>query len=630
MSRGGIGARRDMTTDPEPLAVPRSATRLVAAVSLLLCLVTTAIYAQTYRHGFVAYDDDAYVYENGVVKQGLTWQGVVWAFTTFHAANWHPLTWLSHMLDWQLFGGNAGAQHLANLAFHLANVVLLLAALVKMTGSVWRSAAVAAVFAVHPLHVESVAWIAERKDVLSTFFVLIALLFYTRYAKAPSLRRYAPVLVAFSMAAMSKPMVVTFPAVLVLLDAWPVGRLAWPVPRGRAARILLEKLPLMAVAAAVSALTVMAQRSGGALESLSDVPLLDRLENAVTTYFSYILQAFWPSRLAVLYPIERPVALYAALSLAAIGAVTALALMKARTKPYILVGWLWYLGMLAPVIGLVQVGSQAMADRYTYFPLAGLSIALVWMVADWVARGRARIVAAPAACAMVLAFAVAAHGQAAYWQSSKCLFERALAVTENNFIMDNNLGVVLGAEGRSENAMALYRRALALKEDYPEAHTNLGHELLKAGRLDEAWPHLARAIEIRPAFASAHADLAVALLKEGRLRDAQCHLEECLKLTPANSTAHVNLSFVFLQFGRFDDAIAQCREALRLCPNSVDAHYNIAVAFAKEKNWPAAISHLSAVLALDPQHEGARRELAQLQQGQQKREGGGTSGGLPF
>ena len=604
----GTLARRDLPTVPHA--------RFAAAVAMLglvLTLGTVAVYAQTCRNDFVAYDDDAYVCENPSVTEGLTRSSITWAFTTFHAANWHPLTWLSHMADCELFGLHAGAHHLVNLAIHVANTALLLTLLAWMTGRLWESAFVAGVFALHPLHVESVAWVAERKDLLSTFFGLLAVAAYVHYVRRPAAARYALVPAAVALALMAKPMLVTLPFLLLLLDVWPLERLQWPPTWKMLRQPVLEKLPLLAMAAASCAVTVVAQRAGGAVQSLSKVPLAGRLANAVVGYATYIVRTVRPVDLAPLYPIhpEPPSIVVAAIAMLVAGTVMAAA--AAKKRPYVLVGWLWFLGMLVPVIGFVQVGSQATADRYMYLPLVGLTIAVAWPVGDLVRRRRlAAEGAVVVACAALAALGVAAHRQVGYWQSSRPLFERTLAVTTGNCIMHNNLGVILSREGRFDEAVAHYREALALDPDYPDANANLGHELLRAVKLDEAYKHLAKAIALQPGRPAAQADMGMVLAAVGRLEESAPYLAESLRLAPRQASVHSNLGFVLQRLGRMDDAMAHYAESLRLDPGLADTHYNLGTALAMQGRTAEAATEFRKALSLQPSHPAARLELERL------------------
>jgi protein O-mannosyl-transferase len=555
--------------------------RILIAVCILLVLATVFVYGQTFRYGFIAYDDDQYVYENPIVKAGLTSSGVAWALRTFYYANWHPLTWISYLLDAQLFGMNAGAFHLVNVLFHAASTVLLFLALFRMTRQPWRCAVVAGVFALHPLHVESVAWISERKDVLSTFLEMIALLLYVRYVEHPTIRRYLPVFLVFALSVMAKPMLVTFPFILLLLDYWPLRRVQWPPRWPRERQVLLEKAPLLLVSLVASVLTFLAQRSYGAVASLQHVTLAARVGNAAIAYVTYIKQALWPANLAALYPEAPPAPGSTALALMILLAVTVATLAFARGRPYLPTGWFWYLGMLLPVIGIVQVGVQARADRYMYVPLVGLTVAIVWTAGDWLERHPGlQGAAAAATVALLLIFAAGTWRQAAYWRDSRTLFEHTLAITDRNYIMRNNLGVVLARQGDVRGAFGQYQEALAINPEYPEAHANLGHELLLTGQFDAARPHLEKALRLKPGLTNGHLDLGVLAAARGNYQEATLHLREAVRLAPDNAEAHSNLCFTLQHTGRVDEAVDQCRKALQLKPDYPDAEYNLKNALA--------------------------------------------------
>jgi tetratricopeptide (TPR) repeat protein len=606
-------ADRQSTAAPATPAALIAHNRYVVFVCVALAVATLAVYGQTASHGFISYDDDQYVYENSTVRAGLTASNFAWAFTTFFYANWHPVTWLSHMLDCQLFGLDAGYHHLVNVGFHLASAILLLLVLWRTTRRLWLSVMVAAIFALHPVHVESVAWVSERKDVLSAFFGMMALWLYVRYVESPTARRYLWVTLVFALGLMAKPMLVTFPFVLLLLDYWPLGRLKYPPAWPAFCSLLWEKVPLLALAAIDSMLTFDAQRSFGAVVALERLPFSARLANVAVAYVTYLGKAVWPVDLAVLYPIHGAPAETVALAALLMLAVTAGAMWAARRNPYILVGWLWYVGMLVPVIGLVQVGAQSMADRYTYMPFVGLSIAAVWGTADLV-RNQPVLQKSAAGIAMlaVVALAAMAYRQTAYWKGSEELFAHTLAVTEGNRIIHNNLGVVLSGEGKREEALAQFQRALAIDPDYASAHANLGHEWLKAGRFDKALPELNAALRLEPTLAGAHADLGVLLAAGGRMEQARGHLEEALHLATADPDSHNDLCYVLGRLGRTEEAMAHCREALRLKPDFPDAHYNLGNAFAAQGKKTEAQAEFSEVLAANPSHAGARMALDNL------------------
>jgi tetratricopeptide (TPR) repeat protein len=563
---------------PQPTSktAPAVSRKLSIVICLLLALATIAIYAQTATHGYLAYDDDQYVYENHWVKAGLTPSNIGWAFTTFFYANWHPLTWISYMLDFSLWGENPGAQHLENAAFHVASTLLLFLVLTRTTQRPGRAALVAAIFAVHPLRVESVAWISERKDVLSTFFQMLTLLLYVRYVSKPGVRRYLAMALAFTLSLLAKPMAVTFPLVLLLVDFWPLRRFAWPPAPAAARRAVLEKAPLLALSAAASILTFLAQRNFGAVVSLTHLPITARAANAAVAYVAYMTKALWPSGLAVLYPGQMPDSGAAFLAIVLLLAISALAWHWIRVRPYFAVGWLWYLGMLLPVIGLVQVGVQSMADRYTYMPMAGLSIAIVWTLADLVeGRGTLRLAAAVAAGVILVAFTAASFRQTQYWKSSRALFEHTLAVTRHNHIIENNLGVILGREGDSKGAIALYKEALSTVSDYAEAHANLAHELLRAGEFAAAEPHLTQALAEKPNLASAHGDFGVLLAARGQYEEARQEFLRALSLRPDDADNESNLCFALTHLGHPQEAIPHCNAALRIDANHANAKFNL-------------------------------------------------------
>ena len=558
-----------------------------SSICVLLTLATLAVYFRTFHYPFVNFDDDLYVYVNPVVRAGLSVPGTAWAFTSLYM-NWHPLTWLSHMLDVQLFGLKAGPQHQVNVWLHIASVVLLFLALARLTGKSFRAAIVAGIFALHPLHVESVAWISERKDVLSTFFEMLTLLLYTRYVEKRTASRYVPMALAFACSVMAKPMAVTFPFVLLLLDYWPLKRIEWPLSPARIKPLLLEKLPLLAMSAAASALTVVAQSTSGEVISLAEWPFSARLANAVVVCIKYIEKAIWPTDLAVLYPLERPSAIGVVLALLAIAAITVAAILWRRQRPYFLVGWLWYLGMLVPVVGLVQVGWQSMADRYTYLPLVGLSIALVWTVADLVAsRLPLQITAAASAIAALLFLAVAAARQTDYWQSNEALYEHTLAVTRNNFVIENNLGAALGNEGRTFEAVTPLENAIAIHPYYAAAQANLGHELLKQRRLDQAFVHLTEALRLEHGLVQVEAELGVLWKLRGNFEEASRWYAKALEGLPPNARGQSDLCFVLQQAGRLDEAIAHCKEALRIKPDLAEAQLNLDTAIAAREKLHA-------------------------------------------
>jgi Tfp pilus assembly protein PilF len=525
-------------------------------VCLILIVMTLAVYWQVRNHDFQYYDDSLNVTENPDVQAGLTWQGIIWAFTTTHTSNWLPLTWLSHMVTCEIYGLNAGGHHVINLQFHIFNTLLLFVVFKKMTRALWRSAFVAALFAVHPLHVESVAWVTERKDVLSTFFWFTTMWAYLRYVGCPGLTRYLLVLVAFALGLMAKPMPVTLPFVLLLMDYWPLGRFqAGYNEQGPEKsmdfthkvsffpRLVLEKVPLFALAAGSCVVTFLAQRSGGSLSSLGKLPPDIRIANALVSYVSYMRKTVWPAQLGVFYPHPGvPPAWKVAACAAFLLVVTFVVIWARRKRPYLPVGWLWYLGTLVPVIGLVQVGEQAMADRYTYVPLIGLFIIVAWGVPELAARWRyQRPLLAVSMGAAISSFAICAYSQVGHWDNATALFKRAVDVTTNNYVAQFNLGLALAKQGRPKEAISHYSEALRINPAWAEAHNILGNALARQGNLRRAVSHYSEALRINPAMAEAHNNLGLALQMLGRVEEAVPHFREALRIKPDYPHARHNL-----------------------------------------------------------------------------------------
>ena len=560
---------------------PTASSRLAAG--LFLAAVTLAVFWPVAGNDFVAYDDRTYVTDNLHVQRGVDLEGLGWAWTAGRAGNWHPLTWMSHMLDWELYGADPTGHHVTSLALHILNTLLLFFMLDRLTGAVGRSAFVAALFALHPLHVESVAWVAERKDVLSAGFWMLTIWAYARYARAPAMRRYLPVMLLLALGLTAKPMLVTLPFVLLLLDYWPLGRGA---ERFRA--LLLEKIPLLVLAAASSVVTLLVQHGEGAMRSVEDYPVMERLSNAIVTYPAYLAKMVWPRDLAVFYPHPGPAlpawkVVVAALLLILI---TAGAVRVRRSRPYVLVGWLWYVGTLVPVIGLVQVGSQSMADRYTYLPLIGVFVIVAWGVPDLLPGLRAWL-SAPAVALLLLLSAVT-HAQLGVWRSSETLFEHALAVTRNNYVAHNNLGIVLSEEGRVKEALEHYDAALRIEPDYAPLHVNLGNALVKQARPEEAYAHYTRAIELDARSVDAHYHLGLLLARQGGFEEAIGHYNEALAIDPGDPLVHNNLGSALARQGKLEQAVDHFTEAIRHRPGYARAHANLAGAFFLLERYPEA------------------------------------------
>jgi tetratricopeptide (TPR) repeat protein len=557
------------------------------AAGLGLAILTIGAYARVAGNGFIDLDDQAYVNWNPMVQAGLTWRGVKWAFTTSHSANWHPLTWLSHMLDVQMYGMNAGGHHLTSLALHVASTLLLFHLFLRMTGAFYPSAFVAAVFGLHPLHVESVAWVAERKDLLSAFFWILTTLAYVSWTEKRGTARYLAVLALFALGLMSKPMLVTLPFTLLLLDVWPLKR-ADASLRGIAA-LVREKIPLFLLAAASSAVTFLVQRGYGAMRLGDRVPFGLRAENAIVATATYLGKAIAPARLAVFYP--YPTQAYPAWQVLGtallLAAATVFALRERRSCPWLAVGWLWFLGTLVPVIGLVQVGPQALADRYTYVPMIGLSAAVAFGAAELARRSDA----ARYASASILLVAVAAWTgltwrQVGLWKDDRTLFGRMVEIMPETHLGYGVLGNVNLFEGRYDEAIVYYRRALALQPNYALWSSNLGRAFLLTGRIPEAKAAFEAALHDSPDLAAAHQNLGYILGTLGDLDGAIEHYEAALRSDPDLHETHYNLGGTLLQKGRIDEAIAHFERALEIAPDYAPARTLLNAARAARNRTP--------------------------------------------
>jgi tetratricopeptide (TPR) repeat protein len=579
----------------------------VWCVYLLLFLATLAVYSQVRHFDFVNFDDPEYIGENNHVRAGLTWNGLVWAFTSFDAANWFPLTWLSHMAAYQLFGLRSGWHHLTNVWFHALASLLLFAALRRMTGALWRSALVAFLFALHPLHVESVAWIAERKDVLCAFFWFLTLWCYARYAQQPGLGRYLLVLLGFCGGLMAKPMIVTLPFVLLLLDVWPLRR-------ANRLAVLWEKLPLFALAAGVSLATYVAQQRGHAVRLLSSLPAGLRVANALVTYIVYIVRTFWPAKLAVFYPYSHDLPVWRAVAAGvALAGITLLVLRWFRAYPYLAVGWFWYLGTLVPVIGFVQVGGQSSADRYTYLPMVGLAIMLSWGAADFLKRyPHARAVAAVSAVAVCSACLVLTWLQLRYWANSGALFEHAVDVTAGNHIAHNNLAAYDLTQGRDEEAWGHVIEALRIKPNYAEAHVNLATILRRQGQAGESEREYRVAFSLQPDNVEAHSGYGALLLGQGRTNEALREFQEVVELRPEYANGRYDLGRMLATLGRTDEAVAQFSEAIRLRPDHAEAYHSLGVALVSRGRLNEALAQFAAEARLKPSDASVHNTLGML------------------
>ena len=591
-------------------------------VSLFLIIATLAVYWQIENFDFVNFDDGKYIYENRHVQEGLTLKSITWAFTTFHASNWHPLTWLSHMLDFQFYGINPGWHHLTNLLFHIANTLLLFFVFRKMTGDLWQSAFIAALFALHPLHVESVVWVSERKDVLSTFFWMVTMWSYIWYVENPVVYRYILVFLFFTLGLMSKPMLVTLPFVLLLLDFYPLNRFKFQPSDGSASsqqrsntlRLILEKTPLFVLVAISSAITFYAQKKGGALTSLEIYPFKVRIANALVSYVTYIEKMIYPSKLAFLYPHPGMLPWWkisgACLLLLSI---SFLAIRVAKQSPYFAMGWLWYLGTLVPVIGLIQVGLQSMADRYTYVPLIGIFIIVAWGAPELVKQWKYRkLWLTTLATVSLTILMVMTWKQVGYWKNGITLFEHALKITSNNYVSHNNLGLALEEQGRTAEAIDHYLQALRIKPDLKEAHNNLGLALEKQGRTAEAIDHYLQALRIKPDYAEAHNNLGLALEKQGRTAEAVDHYLQALRIKPDFEKAHNNLGNALEKQGRTEEAVDHYLQALRIKPDYAEAHFNLGIALKNEGRTEEAIDHYLQALQIKPDYAEAHYNIGNV------------------
>jgi tetratricopeptide (TPR) repeat protein len=613
--------------------------QLSAVMGLTLALVTAALYWPMLHHPFINVDDEQYITSNPHVQAGLTWPGIVWAFENTEAANWHPLTWISHMLDCQLFGLNPGGHHLTSLLFHVANTLLLFLWLNQLTGALWRSAFVAALFAWHPLRVESVAWAAERKDVLSAFFWMLALIAYTRYAQKRSRVEdrgsradmavqaldsrlstldYFLALLFFAFGLMSKPMVVTLPFVLLLLDFWPLNRLQLQSSGRVVANLIFEKLPFFALAATGSIVTFLIQKSGGAVWSSAVLPFHARVANALLACVRYLSKTFWPADLAIIYPYPRHWPLMAVMGAALLLAIcSGLILWRARQNPYLPAGWFWFLGTLVPAIGLVQVGSQSMADRYMYIPSVGLFIMLVWGVDDFLNRDfRWRRITTLAGGVALASCLVGTRIQLNYWQNSIKLLRHAIEVTTDNYVACNFLGRALDDAGKNDESLPCYEASVRIESHYPQAQFNLGMAWLKRGWPEKACEPLAAAVRLAPDNAGARFYFGLALMDDGKLDDAVAQFNEALRLDPNLAEAQSKLALVFIQQGKTAEAIPHFAETVRLLPNDAEARFNLGLVLLDNHRPAEAAVQFSEELRLTPDATKAHFRLAQALQQQ--------------
>lgn len=629
-------------------------------ICVVLAIATLAAFWQVRKYGLVNYDDDEYIADNAHVKAGLTPDSLTWAFTTGYASNWHPLTWLSMMLDIQLFGTNVGGYHLTSLFLHVIATLLLFAVLNQMTGAMWRSAFVAGLFALHPLHVESVVWISERKDVLSALFWMLTMMAYVYYVRHPGKIRYSLTLILFALGLMAKSMLVTLPFVLLLLDYWPLeryqfGRAGQDVKKKKRkftkvpmklSRLILEKVPFFVLSITSSLVTFLVQQKGGSVATTDLFPLPMRLMNAVNSYVKYIGKMIFPVRLAVFYP--PPIQGFSIwLSLASalvLLAVSMAVIYFARKHKYAGAGWFWYMGTLVPVIGLVQVGSQSLADRYTYLPLIGLFIMIAWGLPELLAKWKhLKVILGAAGLAVILALSICTYRQVMYWRDNVTLFEHALKVTTNNFLMNNHLGLAYQERGRLPEAIEAYQRAIKIKPeyagayynlgiayghigrwpdaieadqqaikispDYAQAHYNLGIAYSNLGRWQDAIEASQQAIKIKPDYAGAYNNLGVACLRLGRLPEAEEAFRQTIRIKPDYVGAYNNLGIIYRALGRWQEASEAYQQAVRIKPDYADAYYGLGLAYVNFGRWHEAIEAYRQALKIKPDDAEARYNL---------------------
>ncbi len=583
---------------PPEINSPRHARWKVVAICAFLLFAVALVFSGTVRFQFINLDDYLCVLQNPHVSHGLTWHGLRWSFTNRLVGNSVPLTWITHMLDWQLYGDNAGLHHLTNVLLHAATVVLLFLVLWRMTGRLWLSALATALFAIHPMRVESVAWVTSRKDVLSGLFFVLTLGAYTSYVRHPfSVVRYMVVVVFFVLGLMSKPMLVTLPAVLLLLDYWPLGRLPVQQSFRAAMRLVAEKIPLFLIVVACCVITIWAQF----VSTFQWRPWPWRIGNVLLSYVAYLGQFFYPAGLAPLCPLRGPdLPLWQTVGAGVLlFGITSAALVWRRKCPYLFVGWLWYLGTLVPVIGLVPFGAEIAADRFTYLPQIGLCIALVWGAADlcrtWPYR---RWICGFCSIAILTALIGCAWIQTSYWHDSVTLWNRTLACTSNNYLAHDAMGGALILQGRIDDALAEYHKALEIEPNYAGSHYNLGVAAASRGQLYEAIAHYEKALAANPRLIAAQNNLGNALLSCGRLKEGMKHCREALRLDPDLAEASYNLGNGLYASGALDEAIKNYRDALKSRPDYTEAHFHLGLALAARRQFDDALSHYRTALNL--------------------------------
>ncbi len=596
--------------------------KLKLAICLILIATISSIYYQVFNFDFINFDDDGYVYENSYVLSGLNKASSCWALTTTRMANWHPVTWLSYMADTQMFGVNPMGYHLSNLFFHIINSILLFLLLCRITGALWRSCFVAFLFAVHPLHIESVAWIAERKDVLSCLFFLITIYLYSSYIEKPKLSKYIMALLAFAVGLMSKPMIVTLPFLLLLLDYWPLGRIhdleAMKLGNQHSGSIrslfnnvILEKIPFIMLSILSAGVTIFAQYKGNAVSSLEELPFFYRFENAIVAYFSYILKTVWPNQLSIIYPMSSLSTWEVIGSLLFLVFVSSIVIRYHKIYPYLLVGWFWFFISLLPVIGLLQVGLQKMADRYTYLPLVGLFIMIAWGMPELLNRLHyKRPLIAVVAVLIVLSLSFYSWRQVKFWENSEKLFTHALEVAhDGNFQAHNLLGLALLRQGRIDDAISQISEAVQINPKSPEMLFSLGKALAIQGKYDKAATQYDNAWRLQPNNAMANYNMGTILSQMGNFQQAVDFFLVAIKIDPDNYEARNNLGIAYAKLGKINEAITQFTEALRSDSQSSKINYNLGVTLAAQGRYSDADKYFKEALRIEPTYIDAKRDF---------------------
>jgi tetratricopeptide (TPR) repeat protein len=595
-------------------------------IVLMLILLVLSAYWPVQKYEFINYDDTVYVTSNYVIQKGITFESIKDTFIHFNTGHWHPLTMISHMLDWQLFGNRAGGHHWTNVIIHILNTALLFLLFNKLTGAVWRSAFVAALFAIHPLNVESVAWISERKNVLSTFFLILTMLFYVRYVNNPNPKRYLPVFLCFVLGLMSKPMLVTLPFVLLLLDYWPLNRFQMSLPGKDQLKIkelirinshkifnlVLEKVPLFILSIISSYFTIYASKYVNDIGDTEMFPLLKRLSNAVVSYALYIKKFFLPTDLSVFYPISDIPIWQFSVALLFLVSITIFVCRYFRKYPYLLVGWLWYLGTLVPVIGLMQVGSQAMADRYAYVSLIGIFIIMAWGIGDIARRKYFKNILVVFSIAFLFYLFVFTNIQIRYWKDTTSIFEQALNVTQNNYIAHFGLGNELLKKNKIDEAINHYHASLMLDPKNDSALVGYARALYAKGENSQALAALRQALRFKPKSVDAHHNLGFILFKEGRIDEAIIEYQKAISIDSKDPSLHNNLGNAYVKKGKVDEAIKEFREVLRLNPGSAGTHNNLAMLLMRQGKNEEAISHFREAIRLSPTFANAHFQLAKI------------------